>query len=58
MTFVAIDAFRVKHHSNAPLNELLCRTHDSATQTKGQGHSSRVLPFIFGVCSISPETFE
>ena len=39
------------------LNELLCRTHDSATQTKEEGHSSRswVLPFEFGVCPISPE---
>ena len=42
------------------LNELLCRTHDSATQTRGQSHISRslVLPFEFGVCSISPEPFK
>ena len=27
--------------SNIPLSETVCRTHDSATQTQGQGHSSR-----------------
>ena len=45
----------IKLHSNVPLSETMCRTHDSATQTQG-----KVMGFSleFRVCSISPEAFE
>ena len=48
----------INHHSNVPLSKLVCRVHDSATQT--QGHSSRSWVFTLGfrVRSISPEPFE
>ena len=32
--------FFIKLHSNVPLREIMCRTHDSATQTH-TGHTSR-----------------
>ena len=37
----------IELHSYVPLSEAVCRTHDSATQTQDQGHSSRswYLPF-------------
>ena len=31
----------IKLHSNVPLSELVCRIHDSAMQTKSQGHTLR-----------------
>ena len=33
--------FFIKPHSNLPLLEIVCRTHDSATQTQYQCHTSR-----------------
>ena len=29
----------IKLHSNVPLSELVCKTHDSAMQTQSQGHT-------------------
>ena len=31
----------IKLHPNVPLSEVVCRANDSATQTQGQGHTSR-----------------
>ena len=31
----------IKRHSNVPLSELVNRTHDSAMQTRNQGHTLR-----------------
>ena len=48
----------IKLHPNVPLSEMVCRTNDSATQTQGQGHTSRSwnLPLNF-VSFKSPQPF-
>ena len=48
----------IKLHPNVPLSEVVCRTNDSATQTQGQGHTSRSwnLPLNF-VSFKSPQPF-
>ena len=39
----------IKLHPNVPLSEMVCRTNDSAMQTQGLGHTSRLknLPLNF-----------
>ena len=36
----------IKLHPNVPLNETVCRTHDSAMQTQGQGHQINPAPYL------------
>ena len=47
----------IKLHPNVPLSEVVCRTNGSATQTQGQGHTSRSwylpLNFVTRVLQIS-----
>ena len=47
--------FFIKLYPDVPLIERVCRTHDSAMQTQGQGHTSRSwdLPLNFMVDHIS-----
>ena len=42
------ERFSFKFHLNVPLSETVCRTHNSAMQSEGQGHTSRScdLPFL------------
>ena len=49
----------IKHHPIVPLSETMCRAHDSATQTKGQGYTSgHVIYPSNRVHLISPEPFD
>ena len=41
----------IKLHLNVPLSETMCITHDSASQTQGQGHTSKSRDFPFNVVS-------
>ena len=41
----------IKLHLNVPLSETVCITHDSASQTQGQGHTSKSRDFPFNVVS-------
>ena len=46
---IPFERFFSKLHSNNHLSETVCRTHDSARQTQGQGHTSKSwdLPISF-----------
>ena len=50
-----LGAIFIKLHPNVSLNEMMCRTYDSARQTKGKGHTSSScdLPFILFPLHIS-----
>ena len=39
-----------KRHPNVPLSETMCRTYDLATQTQGQGHTTRSCDLPFNSC--------
>ena len=42
----------IKLHSNVPLNETMCITYDSATQTQGHCHTSRSCDLPFELCPL------
>ena len=52
------ERFSFKFHLNVPLSETVCRTHNLAMQSEGQGHTSRSCDLPFHVRFISPELSE